>query len=597
MCGIVGFVGKTTREELSLMLSAISHRGPDESGIFWKENAGMGNVRLAIVGRADGHQPMLNASGTLVITHNGEIYNHTNLRKILEKRGYAFRTKTDTEVILAAYEEYGEKCAEKLEGMFAFAIWDGKKKQLFAARDRFGIKPFVYTLTPGKTFLFTSEIKSLLAHPKVQAALNPQALFSYLQLRFVPEPQTMFQNIHHLPAAHSLIVDQRGRIKITRYWHLGNNRSDINPREAAEEFLSKLTSSVQDQLMGEVPVGIFASGGIDSSLLTVLAHQKRKDIKLFSVSFPDARFDESAHAKLMADYLKVQLHTLDFQPEWVNLLPEIIRHLDQPLADAAVVPTYFLAKFARKYVGVVLSGDGSDEILAGYDRHKGLLIAHRIIQLIHSIPVLKPDLLSQYLYSMTVFSKTELQQLLTPFFWQLTKPADKKQLTVSSHFSTDEDFLTQVLKTDVETWLPGVILLKTDRMTMAHSLETRVPYLDHRLVEFIFSLPSSMKLRRFTGKFIQRLAAGSVVPKEIINRRKHGFDVPFEPFYQLAKQVLSPTSVKSRAWFHPEKVQEILSHSDRYRYDKKILALLMLELWARVFLDKSQFLISSDLPV
>lgn len=604
MCGIVGFVGTTSKKDLKRMLTLLKHRGPDGEGIYWSRKAGLGNRRLAIIDRKGGSQPQTNEDGTLTITYNGEIYNFENLRKTLEHKGHRFKTRSDTEVILHAYEGYGPECVKKLNGMFAFAIWDSKREILFAARDRLGIKPFFYTKSRNN-FLFASEIKSLLKHPEVKTEVNLKALTSYLTFRYVPEPETIFQQIYHLSPAHYLLFKD-GKTLVKRYWELPEGqRQFTDENEVIEELLRLLEDSVKKRLVSEVPVGSYISGGVDSALITTLATKSSKKVEAFNVTFDEDRYDESKYASLISRKLKLKPKTITSKKHYAASLPTLIWYLDQPFADAAILPTYYMSKEAKKYVGVVLSGDGADELFAGYDYYKRLVYGRVLYRLIQLFPFLSANPISQKTTSLgklmlllgqdrdvighfkshiSVFTDQQKKEIVLP---QLIRYIELKNNNErKDEHPSKTDHLTQLLKHDLSVWLPGDLLLKTDRMTMAHGMEARVPFLDHRLVEFALQLPASFKLRGKMDKYVERQAAVKILPKEIALRKKHGFDVPLKQFKALAKNTLSKKSMKNRGWLVPEKVIELVHGSRDNLQRQQMFSLLILEIWAKIFLDK-----------
>lgn len=583
MCGIAGFVGNLNRQDLHLMLDRMAHRGRDGSGIFFQDGVGLGNNRLAVIGRRGGKQPIQSQDGRLTLTFNGEIYNYKEIKKELKRKGYVFKTATDTEVVLYAYAEYGVKCLSMLNGMFAFAIWDSRKRQLFMARDRIGIKPLFYTLLQ-KSLIFSSELKGLMSINKIKHDINYQSIYYYLKLKYVPEPQTMIREIYHLPPGHYLIYRPDGKIFLTKYWDMDNLPKLEVPLGEAEKLLEdKLISSIKRHLSSEIPLGIFASGGIDSGLISAIASRFKKNIPIFHVSFKNDRFDESSHAEFLAREIGSRFYSLTFRDDWVGHLPKIVWHLDQPLADPAIIPTFFLSEFAAKKVGVILAGDGADEIFAGYRRYKYLWYLEKMFYKPLSGLFQLPDLYNLYL-SGNLFSDNEIKKLLTKNL------LNKINLSFGgwrqkNQQSIGDDYLNRMLKTDLSTWLPGDILLKTDRMSMAHTLEARVPYLDHKIIEFGFSLKPEFKINGLTDKAILRKLGEKILPKQISVRQKHGFNVPMASLIHFAESVLSEKNIINRGWFNYSYVSDVLRQSyDSSRQAKQVMGLLMLELWAEVFL-------------
>lgn len=586
MCAIAGFAGNLNRQDLVLMLERMIHRGRDGSGIFFQNGIGLGNNRLAVIGRRSGKQPMQSQDGRLILTFNGEIYNYKEITKKLKRKGYVFKTETDTEAVLFAYAEYGVRCLMMLNGMFAFAIWDSDKKQLFIARDRVGIKPLFYALFQN-SFIFSSELKGLTAISKIKPDINYQSIYYYLKLKYVPEPQTMFRQIHHLPPGHYLIYRPNGKMTLTRYWDMDNfPKLEVSLDEAEKLLEDKLVSSIERHLSSEIPLGIFASGGIDSGLISVIASRFKKDIPIFHISFKNDRFDESGHAEFLSQKTGSRFHSLTFRNDWVNHLPKIVWHLDQPLADPAIIPTFFLSEFAAKQVGVILTGDGADEVFAGYRRYKYLWYLKKMFYKPLSNPFRLPDLYGLYL-SRNLFSDNEIKKLLTKNILNNMNLSFDSWWQKSQTLAGD-DYLNRMLKIDLSTWLPGDILLKTDRMSMAHTLEARVPYLDHQIIEFGLSLKPELKISGLTDKVILRKMGEKILPKQIFIRQKHGFNVPMAPLIHFAESVLMQERTVSRRWFDYKYLPMILQQAYTIpRRAKQAMSLLMLELWSRAYSDRS----------
>lgn len=584
MCAIAGFVGNLNRQDLHLMLERMAHRGRDGSGIFFQDGIGLGNNRLAVIGRRSGKQPIQSQDGRLTMTFNGEIYNYKEIKRGLKRKGYVFKTTTDTEVVLNAYAEYGVKCLSMFNGMFAFAIWDSRKGRLFMARDRVGIKPLFYTLFQN-SFIFSSELKGLTAISIIKPDINYQSIYYYLKLKYVPEPQTMIREIYHLLPGHYLIYRPRGKVILAKYWDMDNlPKLEVSLDEAEKLLEDKLISSIERHLSSEIPLGIFASGGIDSGLISVIASRFKKNIPVFHISFKNDRFDESRHAEFLSREISSRFHSLTFRDDWVSRLPKIVWHLDQPLADPAIIPTFFLSEFAAKQVGVILTGDGADEIFAGYRRYKYLRYLEKMFYNPLSDLFRLPDLYNLYL-SGNLFSDDEIKKLLTKnllnkFNLSFDGWRQKNQALIG------DDYLNRMLKTDLLTWLPGDILLKTDRMTMAHTLEARVPYLNHEIIEFGLSLKPEFKINGLTDKVILRKLGKKILPEQISTRQKHGFDIPMPSLISFAKSVLTQEKTVGRGWFNYKYIPMILQQAYTIpRRAKQVMSLLMLELWSRAYLD------------
>ena len=621
MCGIGGWVGRKDPEAAGRMRRTIQHRGPDGEGTFEDDDATLLHERLSIIDLAGGRQPMANEDGRFQIVFNGEIYNYRALREELLGRGHRFRTSCDTEVILHLYEEMGERCPERLIGMFAFAIWDTRDRALFLARDRLGIKPLFYAESPGR-FLFASELKAILSQSGIRRELDPEALDHYLTFMYVPAPRTIIRGVRKLPPGHTLTL-RDGRCVIRPYWELPGagtiepgrpfGTAQAQPTEAAtEELRALLQESVRCRLMSDVPLGAYLSGGLDSSLVVALmSGASDKRINTFSVGFDEPGFDERPYARVVADQFSTNHWELVIRRYSVEWLPTVIRALDEPVADPAAMPTYFMAGLTKPHVTVVLTGEGADELFAGYSHYKILTWADRLA-------ILSPgaaarwiagfrggvagraaayagslrDRAAAYLALKSVFTPAEKARLFTGSLRELcrtTAPADE----VVRRFlgPGDGPYLHQLLRLDLATWLPDDLLVKVDRMTMAHGVEARVPYLDHRVVEAVMRMPPSWKLRGFEGKHILRRAAAGLLPAEILRRRKTGFAVPVGEWAlgemrELVRELLGIDSVRRRGLFEPAAVAPLLDRKYYGMFERRQLwTLICLELWCRAFLD------------
>lgn len=615
MCGITGFINSPNKKAslaiLRRMNKTIVHRGPDDSGEKIIGNVALANRRLAVIDlTSGGHQPMRSFNKKIWITYNGEIYNFKELRSDLLKKGYKFRSTSDTEVIANLYQEYGLSAIKKLRGMFAFAIWDGEKRQLVLARDRFGIKPLYYYYKNG-LLIFGSEIKSILAHPQVKKSLDLKSLSLYFSIGFgvVPSPFTIFKNIKKLPPAHYAVF-KNGKLSIKKYWHLEKTElADISENEAKEQLLNLINQSVKSQLVSDVPLGAFLSGGIDSSLVVALMtkHADQKP-KTFTIGFDDPNFDESKYAQKAAKYLNTNHHVQKFKIKTlIETLPEIAKKIDEPLADASILPTYLLSKFTRKRVTVALSGDGGDELFAGYPTY----IAHKLNNILGFIPVdflkasfvilegaqrligsppksegdsiapLQNDRLSLLnklwlaKHSPNLPFSFKLKRLISGWNKNLVekhlnfigsialekKPqlfTEKVNQEISSFdpaiewaekiFKKAKNFDTQAKLQffDFYSYLSEQCLVKTDRASSFNSLEVRVPFLTKEIAEFAFSLPSSFKLKGFQLKYIFKKIAAEILPEEIINRPKKGFGIPIHKWLKtsLKKTLIEKLSKK-----------------------------------------------------
>src|SRR6185503_6950199 len=632
MCGINGIAlssrssRRLDKELLVRMRDSLVHRGPDDSGLFLEQNVGLGHRRLSIVDVAAGHQPMTNEDGALQITYNGEIYNHSDFRAELEAAGHVYRTRCDTETILHLYEEHGERCVERLRGMFAFAIWDRNKKELFIARDRLGVKPLYYALTSDGSIYFASEIKALLAADAVVPKLNYSALPDYLANHATPGEETLFVGVKRLLPGHSLLW-RDGRITIKKYWDVTFSNSTSNHRSAREyvaEWLDLFRTAVRLRLMADVPLGMFLSGGIDSSAIAALmSTMVDEPIKTFSVAFREREANELGYARLVAEKYKTDHHEVVVSPEdFFAALPNLIWHEDEPLAHPSSVALYFVSHLAAQNVKVVLTGEGSDELLAGYARYwktlKNLawgaryhnvtpgLIKNGVRKQLSALPdgsrvkqkllrtflTLSPDIESLYLDNFAVYSRQAQPQLLTAEAREQIGPnVDPYRVIHEMMEQTDaESLLDRLLYSDIKTYLHE-LLMKQDQMSMATSVESRVPFLDHKLVEFTCSLPERLKLRGGTTKYILREAMKGVLPEAILSRSKMGFPVPIAAWFRGAyKSVIDEYVLSDRACsrgiFDADFVKSIVErHQSGENHDERLWALVNFEIWQRQFFD------------
>jgi asparagine synthase (glutamine-hydrolysing) len=623
MCGIAGISGTgvmeqpaAARELLSRMCGVIEHRGPDDEGVHLSQGIAFGMRRLSIIDVATGHQPISNEDGSVWIVFNGEIYNYRELRERLRMRGHQLRTRTDTETIVHLYEDEGEACVERLRGMFAFAIWDQRRQQLFLARDRVGKKPLHYTMA-GDSLLFGSEIKSLLQHPAVRREANPQAISDFLTFGYVPDPATAFHGIHKLPPGHTLTFKD-GHITTRRYWDFSypGEPASLNEGEYIERLRELIAESVRIRLESEAPLGAFLSGGVDSSaVVAMMARQMGRPVKTFSIGFSDAGFDELHYARIAARHFRTDHHEFVVTPDVCQLVHEIVWHHDEPFADVSSIPTYVVAKMAREHVTVVLSGDGGDEVFGGYERYvvdrrrqqydrlppflrRGLLrLSQRLPQGVYGKGYLRNIALepaARYVDSISYFHRDAQAALLSDDAQRKLAGYDP-----AANFERQFDLpvsrqrLDHLLYLDSKTYLPGDILVKVDRMSMANSIETRAPLLDHRLIEFAQTIPASLKLRGLETKYIFKRAVAGLVPDEILHRPKQGFDVPIRHWFnrelrELLNDTLRDHRTRERGDFNQGAVRALLDEHRRGVRDhaRHLWALLMLELWRRDFIDR-----------
>ena len=628
MCGIAGFIdlwdvrkfGPDERAQiLDTMCRVIKHRGPDDQGVMLNDGVALGMRRLSIIDLAGGHQPISGEDDQVTIVFNGEIYNFLELKHHLQSRGHVFKTDSDTEAIVHGYEEYGASCVDRLRGMFAFAIWDNKAKQLFIARDRVGKKPLYYTTTPDGTFVFGSELKTLLQHPSVSRQTDPEALDAYLTLGYVPDPLSIFRGIYKLPPGHHLTFS-KGEVRIAQYWDFQFSVAETrSENEYLEELLQLLDESVRLRLVSDVPLGAFLSGGIDSStVVALMARHMGQPVKTFSIGFHEDSYNELEFARLTAKKYGTDHHEFFVTPEICSIIDELAWHFDEPFADSSAIPTYMVSKLAREHVTVVLSGDGGDELFAGYTRYlvhqgrsafshmpgllrKGLMrplssrLPHGTLgrNFIHNISL---DPIDRYLDSVSIFSRLNKQSLYTDGFQEQLRDGDwvtKCFHKLAARVGTGNP-LDRLLYLDSKTYLPGDIMTKVDRMSMAVSLEARAPLLDHKLIDFVTQIPASMKLAGNETKHILKRAVSDLVPGEILNRPKQGFGVPVQEWInqQLRErmhEILSDSRTRERGYVKSSYLEVLLDEHERGRRDHSsgLWALLMLELWHRQFVDES----------
>jgi len=609
MCGICGFVGLDDKNLISEMMDALSHRGPDDEGMFVDGEVCLGHRRLSIIDLETGHQPMSNEDGTIWIVYNGELYNHLELRKEMESKGHRYATSSDTETIVHLYEEYGPHCVAYMNGMFSFTIWDSNKRKLFLARDRAGIKPLYYTLRDGVLY-FASEIKSILKAPEIKREVDPHALYDYFVFSYILAPRTIFQGIKKLPPGHTLEYEG-GKLVIKQYWDLVYPKKK-NPDELSHQknVLKLLTSSVEKGLMGDVPLGAFLSGGIDSSgIVALMSRFVDKPIETFIVGFNGAPrgINELSYAREVSEKFNTNHHEVMMDAsDAVKILPSVVWHLDEPLGDYAVMPTYFVSEFARKRVKVVLTGEGADEIFGGYNQYVRELKHHRI-----RLEGKK----SAYIKSLThshISESAQWQDWLDPDYCGMIKiltDAEREEFftkkfkaEIKGHFPPDAygnkykttsatHTLDKMLYADFKVWLPDNLLMKVDKMSMAHSLEARVPYLDYRLVEYSAKIPWNMKVRDSTLKYILKKSLKSVLPEKIIKRKKHGFTVPLQDWFkgelgEYTGNILDIQYIKRREYFNQDFLKKIPTKSNRKEDVDRLWHLLMLELWFQSYIDK-----------
>jgi len=622
MCGICGIIHFDSTQPVSdqilrRMNGIISHRGPDDEGFFLNQNVGLAMRRLSIIDLGTGHQPIFNEDGSVVIVFNGEIYNYLELRTTLEKYGHRFTTNSDTETIVHAYEQWGEACPEKLRGMFVFAIWDARKQKLFIARDRLGKKPLYY-YNDGKRLIFASEIKGLLENNDVPRKLNIQGLDGYLTLGYVPAPGTLFQEIYKLPAGHhlSLVSNQ---LTIQPYWDLHyRNPAPQNLEECREQVRALLEESVRIRLMSDVPLGAFLSGGIDSSVVVgLMSRMMSQPVDTFSVGFEEEEHNELPYARRIAQHFGTNHHEILVNDCSPDLLQKLVWHMDEPVADPAAVPTLLVSELARQYVTVVLTGEGGDELFAGYDYYRVNRWAGRYNLLPEKLnrkvlPALargvnaiigRPRYHERTIWNWSLppaarmlawiatFTDQQKAAICTPALLQQFNHAAQTVFEKFYNACDAAEDVHRLMYTDTKVWLADDLLMKVDKMSMAKSLEARAPYLDHMLMEYVASIPASMKLQGEVSKRILKQIAEEFLPREIIYRRKHTFDVPIGKWLlgslkELALEVIEQGIIPGVQWFDVKYLRGSLwqaLEANEPGVAAQFWNLVNLGLWARIY--------------
>ena len=617
MCGIAGILSFDERpvfaSDLRAMCDAISHRGPDDDGFYVARGVGLGMRRLSIIDLSTGTQPVRNEDGTVWVVFNGEIYNYQELRRDLLARGHRFYTETDTEVIVHLYEEYGALCVEHLRGMFAFAVWDEKRRRLLVARDRLGVKPLYYAEVDGR-LLFASELKSILQLPEVPRQLNWESVSHLFTFLSTPPRESILEGIHKLEPGHVLLASPHDGLRIERYWKV-RFRPDFDRSEddLAEELRERVTESVRLRMISDVPVGAFLSGGIDSSaVVAAMSGLSREPVRTFSIGFADEDYDELRYARMVAEKFGTQHYEQVLEPDALSVLEELTWYLDEPFGDSSAIPTYFVSKLAAEHVKVVLSGDGGDEIFAGYDRYRVFAREKRLEWIpptarkaIGSLAALLPEGargrnwlghfalsgLARYLDSSTLFRHEQLRRLFRPEAYARMAQYDPWQVLADRLPARKLDWLSTLQHLDLEGYLPLDILTKVDRMSMAHSIEAREPLLDHKLVEFAATVPPELLLRGDTGKYLFKRALRGSLPDAIIDRPKRGFAIPLGRWFRgrlsgfVRERLLDPGS-RAREVFDLGYVEELLRrHESGRELDLHLWTLISFELWCRRFLE------------
>jgi asparagine synthase (glutamine-hydrolysing) len=624
MCGICG-IFYTNNEKpvddnlIKAMCKVIAHRGPDDQGTYVKDSVGLGSQRLSIIDLDSGKQPIHNEDETVWIVFNGEIYNYLDLTRLLANRGHKFYTKSDTEAIVHAYEEFGDEFVQHLNGMFAFALWDGRRQRLLLARDRTGIKPLYYAQFNG-ALLFGSELKTILAYPGFPRSVDLTSLNEYLSFEYVPTPRSIFQGIAKLPPGHFLSYEN-GQLHLTQYWDMHLERSETSASKdlysVQEELLEILRDSVRKEMISDVPIGVLLSGGIDSSAVAALMCEAAPGkVKSFSISFDDPSFDESRYARLVAHHLGTEHSELTLTPSiMLDLIPHLAEFMDEPLGDSSFVPTFLLSQFTHQYVKVALGGDGGDELFAGYST----LQSHRLVQyyehllpgfvrwkiipcFANQLPVSFNNISFDFKVKRFIsgrgipyivrhhiwlgsFSANEKKQLLQP--WLLVNEKNTYDIAFQHQRNNRaENLINQILYCDFKLYLEGDILTKVDRASMANSLEVRVPLLNHTLVEYVVNLPVDLKLHGLTTKYILKRVMRNRLPAAILRRGKKGFNMPVAKWLTgalrpLTEDLFAPEHLKQQGLFEAGYIHSLLDeHLAQRRDNRKLLwTLLVFQLW------------------
>ncbi len=632
MCGICGIVSKDKQVSQSViqkMASVMDYRGPDDEGYSFFGNAGLGHRRLSVIDITGGHQPMSNEDGTLFLVCNGEIYNFKQLRDLLENKGHRIKTRSDNEIILHLYEEYKTECLKYLRGMFAFGIWDNRKKTLFLARDRLGKKPLVYSLY-NEDLYFASEIKALLEVNEISREIDHTAIDLYLAYQAIPSPYTVFKKIKKLPPGHFLMW-KSGTINIEKYWQIDFTKklklSDEN--QYMEAMWEKLKESTKIRMVSDVPLGAFLSGGIDSSTIVGLMSEfSDHPVKTFSVGFEESDFSEIQYARVVARRFNTSHNEFIVKPDIISILPKLVWHYNEPFGDSSMVPTYYVARETKKYVTVALNGDGGDENLAGYTRYWQTQVLEKIFNIYKKNPFLRKEILKffvrqynrhpsstfnriwkwlddveksgfDYAYArrLIAFSNDLKNKFYSEEMKEKVQNSDCLAL-VRDIWSSAGDIclLEKMLATDFNLYLPDVLMVKMDIACMANSLEARSPFLDNEFVELVASFPADLKVRRMTSKYILKRKLKGFLPEEIISRKKMGFGIPVGRWFrkelkQFVNEILLDNASLSRGYFDPQAVMKMVEDhtSGRIDHTSRIWLLIILEMWHKIVVDRKNF--------
>jgi asparagine synthase (glutamine-hydrolysing) len=625
MCGIAGWVScASVRPDEALlrrMCNAIHHRGPDSEGLFIDDQVALGARRLSIIDLTTGDQPVRSADGAVTIVFNGEIYNFQDVRAELEAMGHQFHTQGDTEVVVQGYLAWGEAFLDRLNGMFALALWDEPRQRLVLARDRFGKKPLLLSQS-GDTLVFGSEFRALLEHPAVSRDIDPLAIDDFLTLGYVAAPRTAFQQIRKLPPGH-LLIWERGQTRLRSYWSLDfEPKSSISEAEAVERFEELFRDAVRLRLISDVPLGAFLSGGIDSaSVVAMMAETGHERVKTFSIGFTDSAYNELPLARLVAERYGTEHHEFVVEPRATELLPKLVQHYGEPYADSSALPTFELARVTRKHVTVALNGDGGDEIFGGYDRYRALMLAQAARTRLPITPRayrLAAGLLTeaagqrtltgrarrflgglaaspgeQYARWMSLFPDDLKTQLYSESYTSILS-RNRAQARLKEPFDDGGSLSVAdvAMNLDVATYLPDDLLVKVDIATMANSLEGRSPFLDYRVAEFAARLPMHLKIRGGRSKYLIKRAMQRRIPAAILNRRKSGFGVPLARWFRedlrsTVQEVVLSDRALERGYFEPAAIKRMVNDHVQARSDhaQRLWALLILEMWHQAFID------------
>jgi len=639
MCGIAGAVWNDPEkalepDTLQRMIDVLRHRGPDDEGTYASDfrlrpgrealpGVALGHRRLAIIDLAGGHQPLSNEDGSVWVVFNGEIYNFAQLKRRLEGGGHRFRTRSDTETIVHLYEDHGPGFLEHLVGMFALAVWDARRGQLLLARDRLGKKPLVYRHEPGR-LLFASQLKSLLEVPGVPRDVDPQALDQYLTYQYVPHPLTIFRGIAKLPPGHYAVY-RDDRLEVRPYWQLDFNAEEDRPAEDyARDLRARLTEAVELRLQSEVPLGAFLSGGIDSTIVVGLMRQLADEpVRTFSIGFPVPEYDETRYARTAAEEFQTVHEEFRVEPDAVEILPKLVWHYDEPFGDSSAVPTWYVSALTRQHVTVALTGDGGDELFAGYPRYRAVWLAgwfdglpgvvrrmvagrywqklpasarqkslrrrwKRFVEVLHQSPA------RRYLGWIAIFNEARRGELYTDQFVSTLPEVDPVEfLAAALAKGNRRDPITATSLADLVTYLPCDLMTKVDVASMAHGLECRQPFLDHRVVELAARMPPRLKFRRGRGKRILVETFADLLPAPIRRRPKMGFGVPLDHWFRnelrdFAREILLDPRTLARGYFRAPVVHGLLDahQSGRFDHSIRLWTLLVLELWQREWVDR-----------